>query len=44
MSDTDIVGWIARQWPLDYGECCAAVDAAHILHRREHLAIDSRTR
>ena len=36
LSDDAIVGYLARTWPLDDLDCRAAVDAAHILVRREH--------
>jgi hypothetical protein len=35
LSDDAVIGYIARTWPLDDLDCRAAVDAAHILLRRE---------
>jgi hypothetical protein len=36
LSDELILAHLARQWPLDEHECRDALDAAHILVRREH--------
>ena len=36
LSDDAVAGYLARTWPLDALDCRAAVDAAHILLRREH--------
>jgi hypothetical protein len=36
LSDDAVVGYLARTWPLDALDCRAAVNAAHILLRREH--------
>ena len=38
LSDDAVIGYIARTWPLDDLDCRAAVDAAHILLRREQAA------
>jgi hypothetical protein len=35
-SDDAIVDYLARSWPLDRNDCQTALDAAHILVRREH--------
>jgi hypothetical protein len=35
-SDDLILAHLAQQWPLDEHECRDALDAAHILVRREH--------
>ena len=35
LSDDAILGHLARSWPLDQIDCRAALDAAHILLRRE---------
>jgi hypothetical protein len=43
LSDEAIIGYIARTWPLDRADCRAAVDAAHILIRREVAAGMSET-
>ena len=36
LSDEAVVAYLARTWPLDAVDCQAAVNAAHILLRREH--------
>jgi hypothetical protein len=36
LDDDAIVSYIARSWPLDERECRSALEAAHILLRREH--------
>ena len=35
MGDDVAVAYLARTWPIDEAECRAALDAAHILLRRE---------
>ncbi len=39
LSDDAVIGYLARTWPLDDLDCRAAVDAAHILLRREHAEV-----
>lgn len=36
LDDEAIVSYLARSWPLDDHDCRSALDAAHILLRREH--------
>ena len=36
LDDASIVSYLARSWPLDERDCRSALDAAHILIRREH--------
>ena len=35
LSDEAILSYLARSWPLDETDCRSALDAAHILLRRE---------
>lgn len=36
LDDEAIVSYLARSWPIDERDCRSALDAAHILLRREH--------
>jgi hypothetical protein len=36
LDDEAILSYLARSWPLDDHDCRSALDAAHILLRREH--------
>jgi hypothetical protein len=36
LDDEAILSYLARSWPLDDRDCRSALDAAHILVRREH--------
>ena len=36
LADDAVVSYLARTWPLDDADCQTAIDAAHILLRREH--------
>jgi len=44
LSDDAVVGYLVRTWPLDALDCRAAVNAAHILLRREHAESASSVR
>ncbi len=35
MRDDVIISYLARTWELDDRECCSAVEAAHVLLRKE---------
>jgi hypothetical protein len=43
LSDDAVVGYLARTWPLGALDCRAAVNAAHILLRRERAEAPSFT-
>ena len=37
LSDDAILSYLARSWPLDETDCRSALNAAHILFRREQM-------